>query len=206
MTCCIATLEQFRKRNLLSRSWKIYAVPSLGNTCIDLNSTLLLLVTVTLLSFPRYCSVREGWSGMRNLKIDAQFTKWGGTELAPMSTTTNLEVALAYSMSQNSLLFKIQTKFAGPTLHFFPLSRRNESFSIHLLRFVAQQVKRARLTSTWTIIPQPKDRQCGFVAKKTAQRWGVTHSCARAERIIKFTVVEVEAILARSKISGTFSV
>ena len=33
-----------------------------------------------------------------------------GTELAPMSTTTDLSVAVAYSMSSSSLLFKINTK------------------------------------------------------------------------------------------------
>ena len=47
---------------------------------------------------------------MKNLRVGAAWAKTGGTELAPMSTTTDLKVAVEYSMSESSLLFKIKTK------------------------------------------------------------------------------------------------
>jgi hypothetical protein len=47
------------------------------------------------------------WRGMKDLEIADNFMLEGGTELGFMSTTTDLEVAVRYSLSQNSLLFKI---------------------------------------------------------------------------------------------------
>mmetsp|Transcript_17093 Transcript_17093/g.41162 ORF Transcript_17093/g.41162 Transcript_17093/m.41162 type:complete len:536 (-) Transcript_17093:134-1741(-) len=47
------------------------------------------------------------WRGMRDLKATEEFLKNGGTELAFMSTTTDIEVALRYSLSKNSLLLRI---------------------------------------------------------------------------------------------------
>ena len=47
------------------------------------------------------------WRGMRNVDIADKFMDEGGTELAFMSTTTNLEVAVRYSLSRQSLLLKI---------------------------------------------------------------------------------------------------
>ena len=47
------------------------------------------------------------WRGMRNLKVAQQFMEQGGTEMAFMSTTTSLEVAVRYSLSSHSLLLKI---------------------------------------------------------------------------------------------------
>jgi hypothetical protein len=44
---------------------------------------------------------------MRNLKVTDTFAESGGTELAFMSTTSDISVAVQYSMSSNSLLFKI---------------------------------------------------------------------------------------------------
>jgi hypothetical protein len=49
------------------------------------------------------------WRGMKNLKVGVDWAKSGGTEYAPMSTTTDLRVAVQYSMSPSSLLFKIKT-------------------------------------------------------------------------------------------------
>ena len=48
--------------------------------------------------------------GMRNMELDATFHAQGGTEVAPMSTTTNLMVALTYASSEHPLIFKISTK------------------------------------------------------------------------------------------------
>jgi len=49
------------------------------------------------------------WRGMRNLKTSEDFEARGGTELAPMSTTTQLKVALQYAEAQHSLLLKLKT-------------------------------------------------------------------------------------------------
>ncbi len=47
------------------------------------------------------------WRGMRNLRATEAFLRHGGTELAFMSTTMDLRVAVRYSLSRQSLLFKI---------------------------------------------------------------------------------------------------
>ena len=47
------------------------------------------------------------WRGLRNLRVENAFIKHGGTEQAPMSTTTDLKVAVQYSLGQSSLLFKL---------------------------------------------------------------------------------------------------
>jgi len=49
------------------------------------------------------------WRGMRNVEIahDSVFMQRGGTEMAFMSTTQDLKVAVRYCLSQQSLLFKI---------------------------------------------------------------------------------------------------
>ena len=49
------------------------------------------------------------WRGLKNLKAGAEFQRHGGTELAPMSTTTDLSIAVAYSISSRSLLLKLRT-------------------------------------------------------------------------------------------------
>lgn len=50
------------------------------------------------------------YRGMKNLKITDEFARKGGTELAPMSTTLDLAIAVRYGMSRNSLIFRIVTK------------------------------------------------------------------------------------------------
>jgi hypothetical protein len=50
------------------------------------------------------------WRGLQNMQIDEEmFQKFGGTELAPMSTTANIEVAQNYSKSACPLLLKYTT-------------------------------------------------------------------------------------------------
>jgi len=50
------------------------------------------------------------WRGMKNLDMTDDFLqkRKGGTELAPMSTTTKMSVAADYAMSSNSLLFALK--------------------------------------------------------------------------------------------------
>ena len=50
------------------------------------------------------------WRGMRNLRVGDDFASSGGTELAPMSATAEMDVALRYALSPSTLLFKIVTK------------------------------------------------------------------------------------------------
>jgi hypothetical protein len=54
------------------------------------------------------------WRGLRGLAVDTSFLRQGGTELAPMSTTTELAVALEYSLSSSEhtecLLLKLRTE------------------------------------------------------------------------------------------------
>ena len=50
------------------------------------------------------------WRGLKNVQIRDVFMMDGGTELAPMSTTTDVKVAIQYSMSDNCILFKLLTK------------------------------------------------------------------------------------------------
>ena len=53
--------------------------------------------------------LRTYWRGMRNLDVTDSFMtrNQGGTEVAPMSTSTNLSVAATYGASKASLLFKV---------------------------------------------------------------------------------------------------
>ncbi|KAL3926830.1 MAG: hypothetical protein SGPRY_003115 [Prymnesium sp.] len=50
------------------------------------------------------------WRGMKNLKVAEEFMldQRGGTEVAPMSTTSDLRIAAQYGVSDTSLLFKIK--------------------------------------------------------------------------------------------------
>ena len=43
---------------------------------------------------------------MKNLDVTDAFVKDGGTEAAPMSTTSDLDIALGYSGGERQLLFK----------------------------------------------------------------------------------------------------
>jgi hypothetical protein len=47
------------------------------------------------------------WRGMRSQRVSEAFMRQGGTELAFMSTTTDLRVAVRYSLSRHSLLLRI---------------------------------------------------------------------------------------------------
>jgi len=52
------------------------------------------------------------WRGLKNVRVTDKFVEVGGTELAPMSTTTNLDVAAHYAVGRDcgtSLLFRIVT-------------------------------------------------------------------------------------------------
>ena len=50
------------------------------------------------------------WRGMKNVSTSNDFERTGGSEMAPMSTTSDPAVAVAYGQSTRSLLFKIVSK------------------------------------------------------------------------------------------------
>jgi len=53
---------------------------------------------------------RDFWRGLRNVALPDGFHQTGGTEYAPLSTSSDLEVALHYSdAAQERLLFKLTT-------------------------------------------------------------------------------------------------
>ena len=47
---------------------------------------------------------------MKNVRVTEEFEKRGGTELAPMSKTADIDVAVDYGISKNSLILKIVTE------------------------------------------------------------------------------------------------
>jgi hypothetical protein len=53
------------------------------------------------------CGQMTLWRGMRDLDVDTAFMQKGGTELAFMSTTMDLNVAVRYCLSNHSLIFKV---------------------------------------------------------------------------------------------------
>ena len=52
------------------------------------------------------------YRGMRNLDVTDDFMdgRAGGTEVAPMSTTTDISIAAQYGLSKGSLLFMIKVQ------------------------------------------------------------------------------------------------
>ena len=51
----------------------------------------------------------ELYRGMRNVDLPEEFLDKGGTELAPMSTTSSIQIALSYSASKEGVLFRLRT-------------------------------------------------------------------------------------------------
>ena len=57
-----------------------------------------------------FSQVKLLYRGMQNMEVDAEKIKrLGSTELAPMSTTDQKDVALAYAKSQRPLVFVFKT-------------------------------------------------------------------------------------------------
>ena len=50
------------------------------------------------------------WRGLKNVDIVQTFLDEGGTELAPMSTTSDLSIAVRYSVGEQSLLLRLLTR------------------------------------------------------------------------------------------------
>ena len=67
--------------------------------------------------------------GMKDVTTPTEFLAKGGTELAPMSTTSDLRIAMEYSASSNAVLLRLRTRSfmqRGPDISFlsaFPAER-----------------------------------------------------------------------------------
>ena len=60
-----------------------------------------------LLGKDGFTASKDLWRGLRNMSASADFEIHGGSEMAPMSTTPDPAIAIAYGQSSNALLFKI---------------------------------------------------------------------------------------------------
>eukprot|EP00932_Pfiesteria_piscicida_P016923 SRR837773.3829.p1 GENE.SRR837773.3829~~SRR837773.3829.p1 ORF type:complete len:207 (-),score=51.63 SRR837773.3829:18-545(-) len=79
----------------------------------------------------RFAGTTTLWRGMKNLKLDVkEFKRIGGTELAPMSTTTSEDVAKHYASSQVPLIFKYSVSGlrTGVSIQFCSLYPKEEEY------------------------------------------------------------------------------
>lgn len=75
------------------------------------------------------------WRGLKNVVTTDEFMKHGGTELAPMSSTSDLKVALAYSAGEHAVLLKLRTDSfmsRGSRVRFLSAYPREEEGKIHV--------------------------------------------------------------------------
>ena len=119
----LAALEKhhvFALRSYTSDSFRFFNGPMrfrmkphpLMFTIYFLDQALKKLTTVEAKLRPaEYNRIKYLWRGMRNMKLDAdKFFAEGGTELAPMSTTEDRNVALHYSDSDTPLVFRFEAR------------------------------------------------------------------------------------------------
>ena len=58
---------------------------------------------------------------MKDVVMPAEFLAQGGTELAPMSTTSNIKIAMEYSAGEQAVLLRLRTRNfmqRGPDISF----------------------------------------------------------------------------------------
>ena len=71
------------------------------------------------------------YRGIKSVMIPDEFLKKGGTELAPMSTTYDLKVAMQYSASANAVLLRLRTKnylTRGPDISYVSCFPKEEEY------------------------------------------------------------------------------
>lgn len=89
------------------------------------------------------------YRGMAGMTLDDAFLTEGGTELAPMSTTASLEVAMKYSASASALLLRIKTESfmeRGPDISFLSAFPEEREFLYPPLTYLKPQGKPQTLT------------------------------------------------------------
>ena len=98
--------------------------------------------------------------GMAGMRVQENFLQQGkgGTELAPMSTTSSLKVAMQYSAAQNALLLRLRTSnfmVRGPNISFLSAFPAEEEFLFPPLTYLAPtgQTQTLRVDdATFTVI------------------------------------------------------
>ena len=71
------------------------------------------------------------YRGMKGMKVPDEFMSKGGTELAPMSTTSSIKIAMEYAASERSLLLRLHTKnfmVRGPDISFLSAFPAEEEY------------------------------------------------------------------------------
>jgi len=100
----------------------------------------------------------ELYRGMKNVKATKRFLEIGGTELAPMSTTSSLSVAMRYSASTDSVLLRILTDSfisRGPDISFFSAFPEEQEYLFPPLTFLLPTgyVEKVSLGGqNWTVV------------------------------------------------------
>lgn len=87
----------------------------------------------------RFATETTLWRGMKNLEMDMhEFRAVGGTELAPMSTTTSEDVAKHYAESKVPLVFKYKVSGlkAGVCIQFLSLYPKEQEYVYPPLTFL----------------------------------------------------------------------
>ena len=100
------------------------------------------------------------YRGMKGMKVQDNFLQRGkgGTELAPMSTTSSLKVAMLYSASEDSLLLRVLSKnfmVRGPDISFLSAFPAEQEFLFPPLTYLEPtgDVQKLRVDdATFTII------------------------------------------------------
>ena len=112
-----------------------------------------------------YNRVKYFWRGMKNMKVDVnKFFAEGGSELAPMSTTEDLNVATDYAMSEMPLLFRFEARgrSKGVDIGFLSLyPREKEVLYPALTDFAAASATTGKLTA------RPGDYRVSFGIPET---------------------------------------
>ena len=100
----------------------------------------------------------ELYRGMKNVTTPKRFLEIGGTELAPMSTTSSLSVAMSYSASKDSVLLRILTDSfisRGPDISFLSAFPAEQGYLFPPLTFLLPtgNVEKVSLGGqNWTVI------------------------------------------------------
>ena len=102
----------------------------------------------------------ELYRGMRDVSVQEGFLEGGrgGTELAPMSTTSSLKVAMQYAASENSVLLRLLTKnfmVRGPEVSFLSAFPMEQEFLYPPLTYLHPTGDEQRLRvddATFTVI------------------------------------------------------
>mmetsp|Transcript_81613 Transcript_81613/g.162394 ORF Transcript_81613/g.162394 Transcript_81613/m.162394 type:complete len:129 (-) Transcript_81613:233-619(-) len=128
---------------------------------------------------------------MKNVKSTDAFHISGGSEFAPMSSTSDLAVAIAYGQSECSLLFKIMTKSfmnRGADITFLSCFPSEREFLFPPLTFLRPTGRPPE------VIKVDVNKVCRDVQPSEKMRPPPSLDGSRP-RFLEFRVVEVEPIM-----------